>query len=622
VANKPRDYDDAGKEKNGEWQHLVELCLDHYDKIKGSKYRENKITEIKESRRVYEQTRADVKDPWPEASNIELPLCTISVDNLEPRFFAGLVGKKPYVNLIMDGGSPPDEETQIIEDWWNNELEHVIKIETYAAGMVHDILLEGTIYSIPAYDENEITQREFLFDEQGNIQIDSETRKFATQDITQTVFEGGVIQQVPFTDVFIADDVEDWESALICRKVYPTYAELIKAKEDGKIGYCNIDKWLLNEESTEDLSEEQQSPAQELADVQVKTIATIECIECSLSYIYQKEDEEKKDIKSWKEEKIVVQIALDRQVIIRIVKLRELNFKNEQLLKRSRLFAERGRSYGTSIYGKMKSIQEGATKTFNTVMNVAEITMIPWFFYTESTGLAGDIILKPGQGVPCESTEGILFPKFNLNPSQFIEFIYVWTSMWERLLSIGDLQIGRPKEGSKTTATEVMSVIQEGNVKHNYQSDQFKEEFLSIIRTLYDLYYQYMPADKTFPREGKPVPIPRQKMGRKRQFRLTGSTELMNKLIERKENEDLLNLSMADPAMVFDPVPIRIDVLKAYGKDDPEKYINPLMAKLSKLLQEFPQMGQVVEAAIQETIKTAQALEAQGGENAGANAGI
>ena len=636
---KTRDYDEATKEMNGDWQHLIEYCLELYDQIKGSEYRQKKIEEIKKSRRVYEQDREEVNDPWPGASNIELPLTTISIDNLEPRHFAGLVGRKPYVQFVQEGQNQPDEPTQLIEDWWNSELEYAIKIEETAKDVVHELLLEGTVYPLPSYDIDEIIRRDFVFDEQGNIVI--EEGSFKTEDKSEPVFEGGKVDLIPFTDVFIPDNVDDWNKAAVGRKLYPTYAEL---ERDGKSkpGYQNIGKWLIKDEGPPKLRDDEQSPAQEVDGVEVTGKETIECIEFSLSYIYQKEDEEKKDIKDWTEERLVVQIALEKQILVRLVKLRELNFKNEHLLKRIRLFREKGRSYGTGIYGKMKAIQDGASKTFNAVMNVADVTMIPWFFFTDDTGLKGDISLHPGKGVPVDSTEGLFFPKFNINPNQFIEFIYVWVTMWERLLSIGDLQVGRPKEDKQTTATEVMAVIQEGNVKHNYQSGGFKEEFLAVIRTLYDLYYQNMPADKTFRKstaaqapltgqtvtpgevqpqpEAQEVPIPRQAMQRIKNFRLTGSTELMNKLIERKENEDLFNLALNDPAGVFSPIPIRKDLLESYGKDNPEQYLNPFLVQITQLLAEFPQMQQVIEEAVQQVQQEAaefQALQEADGEGQG-----
>ena len=610
-----REFDEPTKDKNGKWQHLVELCLDMYEEYKASKYRDAKIKEIVTSRKRYEQEEEDTNDPWTGASNIVLPLTTISVDNLEPRLVAGLIGKKPYVEFSLESNQEKDDQTELLEKWYNDELEDGVKIENETIGIVHDLLLEGTVYPVCDYDIDETVRRDFVFGQDGQMQMD-ESGNPQTEDKKDAVSEGGKIEIVPFTDIFTADNVENWERAPVIRKVYPTYEELMRDKED-KAGYIgdNIGKWLIKEESDEKLSEDQQSPAQRIVDVEVAGKKTIECIECSLSYVYQKEEEEKEDVEDFTEEKYIVKIALEKQVIVRLVLLRGLNFKNEHRIKRIRLFAEKGRSYGTSIYGKMRAIQDGASDTFNTVINVADVSMLPWFFYMNKTGLKGDIELTPGMGVQVDDTEGILFPKFNINPREFIDFIYMWTQFWERLLSIGDLQIGRQKDDQKTTATEVMAVIQEGNVKHNYQSKTFKEEFLSVLRTLYDLYYQHMPFDKTFLYNGEQVIIPRQAMRRAFKFRLTGSTEMSNKLIERKENEDLFRLLMQHP--MANQAKTLEDLLKSYNRTNTDEYIvDPRVNQLIQAFVKEPKLLEVAYKAVEDTIQAAKIIEGQNGKQA------
>ncbi len=609
-----REFDEVSKEKNGKWQHLVELCLDMYEEYKASKYRDAKIKEIVTSRKRYEQEEEDTNDPWTGASNIVLPLTTISVDNLEPRLVAGLIGKKPYVEFSLESDQEKDDQTELLEKWYNDELEDGVKIENETIGIVHDLLLEGTVYPVCDYDIDETVRRDFVFGQDGQMQMD-ESGNPQTEDKKDTVSEGGKIEIVPFTDIFTADNVENWEKAPVIRKVYPTYEELMRDKED-KAGYIgdNIGKWLIKEESDEKLSEDQQSPAQRIVDVEVAGKKTIECIECSLSYVFQKEEEEKEDVEDFTEEKYIVQIALEKQVLVRLVLLRELNFKNEHRIKRIRLFAEKGRSYGTSIYGKMRAIQDGASDTFNGVVNIADMAMSKAFFYDNKTGLKGDIELFPGAGIPVDNVEGIKFMELNINPREFIDFIYMWTQFWERLLSIGDLQIGRQKDDQKTTATEVMAVIQEGNVKHNYQSKTFKEEFLSVLRTLYDLYYQHMPFDKTFLYNGEQVIIPRQAMRRAFKFRLTGSTEMSNKLIERKENEDLFRLLMQHP--MANQAKTLEDLLKSYNRTNTDEYI--IDPKINQLLQAFlkePKLLSVAYKAVEDTIQAAKIIEGQADES-------
>ena len=402
------------------------------------------------------------------------------------------------------------------------------------------------------------------------------------------MFEGGRVDLIPFKDIFIPDDVDDWEKAPVIRKVYPTYKELQDYKEDRK-GYRNIGKWLLKEEGDKTLTEDQQSPDQILSDVQVTSKEVIECIECYVRYVYQEEDQDKEDITSWKEERLIAQIALDSKILIRLIPLREINFKNQHLIKRIAMFRRQGKSYGVPLHSKMKSIQKGASKTFNMAINIAEVVLVPWFLYTDKAGLRGDATkLKPGAGIKVDDVNGLHFPRFNINPSQMFDYIEVWMSFWERVISIGDVQMGLP-DSKKTTATEVLAVIEEGNIKHNYQSRPIRKDFIVLIRTIYDLYYQNMPLEKTFLYNKKQVQIPRSAMARPYKFRLTGSTEMANRLIERREKEDVYNKSLQDPHGVYDPIEMAKRYLKATGETDVDALINPELNQISKLMQEMPE---------------------------------
>jgi hypothetical protein len=532
----------------------------------------------------------------------------------------------------MENEQRQDDMTTLLETYFNNELQDVVKIEDIARDTVHMLLTEGTVYPIPKYDIDEVVRRDFVFEGQetpeqiaelqqigakllGGVYVapDGEPVTFEKQD---SVFEGGKVEFAPFKDVFIPDDVDDWEKAPVIRKVYPTYAELMRDKD--KDGYMNIGSWLLKEETEKKLSQDQQSPAQELEGAKVSGKEVIECIECSVTYIYQKEDDEKEDITDFTEERLVVQIALDKKIIIRLMLLRDVNFKNEHLVKRIRLFGRKGLSYGTSLYGKMKSIQKGASKTFNMAINIAEVVMIPWFLYTAKVGFKGDVKLKPGMGVPVDSVEGLYFPRFNINPSQMLEYINLWVSFWERLINISNPQLGRTGD-QKKTATEILTVVEEGNITHNYRSTTIKEDFLSLLRTIYDLYYQNMPIEKTFLYNQEEVPIPRVQMARPYKFRLTGSTEMSNKVIERKEKEDLFTLTTQDPAGVFNPIPIREDLLKSWGITETERYINPTIAQIVQLIQEVPQAAELFQQAVQQAMVLAQQVE-EGGKQAAAGA--
>jgi hypothetical protein len=655
-------------EANKGYKQLVEYCLETIGQIEESPYRKQTIEDIKKSNEVYNQVESPATEPWEGASSSVLPLLTISCDNLEPRIASSLVGKKPYVRIEPENDQPKSDQEEVIETFFNQELEDVVEIENFAGNFVNQLLREGTVFVIPEYSLKEETRREFVFVEDvmermkpqiaeiamqaqqaaqknpeaaqeimafaeqqvmdmtppaiGGVVVDAESGEPLYDDKTSVVFEGGKVEILPFTDVLIPDDVDDMESSPIFRKIRPTYAELIRDSQT-KAGFIqeNIGPWLCGEEGEPGIPEEDQTPSQKLVGVEVNAKKTIPCYECYVSYIPRKDDQEDdKETYDFTEQRFVVQIAKDSEILLRVIPLIELSFTNRHLITRARLFPQQKKSYGTSIYGKIKSIQEGATKTFNTAINVAEVTMIPWFLFTEASGLQNyteGIQLAAGKGIKVDSTspDSIYFPRFSINPDQILKWIDLWVSFWERLISIGDLQVGR--SGSKdTTATETMAVIQEGNIKHNYQSLSVRHDFVNIIRTVYDMYYQYMPLDKTFLWNGQQVEISRRLMTRKVKFRLTGSTDLANKLIERKEKETFYALTAQDPNI--NPVKNSEELVKAYGHTDIQEWVHPNIRGMVKMIMSIPGADQVVQQALQQAAQMAAQQEAQAKAQQGA----
>lgn len=608
------------------FQKLVKHCTDLYDLFSKSEYREKKLKEITEARNVYDQKEEQRKTHFENASNLCLPLTTITVDNQEPRFVSALVGKSPIVNFTMEGMEKKDPGTLVVEDFFNKELQHNVKIENYTMGHIHQLLLEGTVFCIPEYSLDEKVVRDFVFDQNGNIVMKSvdvpvpvidpmtgtpiigpdmqplmtvqkqETGEPEIQDQTIVEREGGKIEIVPFTDMFYADNlgtIDEWETADKIRGVNPTYAELMKKKDE--LGYQNIGPWLFEERSGKDITElDKTTITQSDLGKVITGKETIECIECHITYpIYRDDTKEEREQNDFTEERIIVTIALRSKTVIRLVLNRELVFTNTSLVKRSRLYPEHNLSCGTPVYGKLKSIQNGCSDMFNAIIDIAYVTMVPWFFFDQRAGLKGEVKLYPGKGVGVDNVQGIMIPQFRINPSQYIDFVNLFMSMWERVGNLSDWNMGVTNQaGGKKTASEVLAVIQEGNISHNYRANTMRDEFILILKTLYDLYYQFMPLDKKFIYQGQEIQIPRQAMKRDYKFNLSGSTDTANKMIERKTSEDLMGLFANDP--LIDPIKPRERVLKTYEVDDLSEWINPMAKQLIDALVANPEIPQVV----------------------------
>ncbi len=594
------------------FDRLIKRCFDLYDEIGRSEYRAKQIEENQTARRAYDQIAEDTDFPFENAENIELPLVTITVDNMEPRIVAGLIGKEPIVRFEMEGLDQKDQATDIIEHWFNSELKNKANIKQATISMVHNILLDGTTYVVPQYEIVEKKKQRFVTDPvTGMPTVDPETGRRTREEVKEAVYEGGKFEILPFEDVYIPDNigtVEEWENADKIRVVRPTYAEL--QRNVGKLGWMNIGPYLLGEKA----AMQTDAAGQVVAGVEVSGKEVIECLECHVSYpIYWQEELQEGEQVNFEEERLVVTIAVQSRSIIRMLKQTDLSMENNALIKRLRFYPEDGKSYGKGIYTKLKAIQAGASDVFNMITNIGYLTMMPWFFYDSKSGLRGEITLKPGTGIKVDDVQGIRFQEFRINPAQYIQFLNLFVSFWERVGSIGDWQLGRTNEqGGRKTATEVMSVIQEGNIKHNYQSETLKEEYLGILELLYDLYYERMSPDRAFIYGGRQVRVPYEAMRRGYRFVLASSTESANKYIDRREKEDLMQMLGGDP--YINPLKPREEVLKAYGVTNTDEWIDPNIKMLVDVVRENPDVMQVVQGYMQQKQAV---LAAAGGGGAG-----
>lgn len=592
---------------NGDLEPLVSYCFELYKQFGGGKgatmseYRKSKLDEIKEATKVYDQIATPKSFPWDGCSNIVLPLTMITVDNLEPRLVAGLSGADPPVTFEMRGSTDSTDVMKSIQEWWNQELKDVIGLEKLTMSIVHSLLIEGTVYVYPRYILETGTVADFVFDEQtGAVKIGEDGTPVVSEEET-VLFEGGRAEMIPFHKVYCADDVgtqDEWDAADKIIEVEYTYADLMR--RNGSNGWKNIGPWLIPEKKKRRKQRDEVSPAQSIAGVEVTGKEVIECLECHISFpigqnLQLSEDQQR----DFKEEFLVVTITKSSRTIINLRRRVDLYMANKSILKRVRMFPEPKRSFGTGMYGKMKAVQGGASDIFNRMIDAALVILIPWFFFDERSGLSGEMDLYPGKGVEVASVEGIKFPTFNINAAHYLTFLQFLVTLWERIGSVGDWQIGVPtKSSGRRTKAEVQNVLQEGAIKHNYQARTTKDEYLSIIEVLYDLYYQYMPAKKTFMYNGQETVIPRKEMKRGYRFTLRGSTDLASKAAVRQDALQLWQIASKDP--LFNPIPVREELLKSFGKHEWQKYLDPKIMQMIQVLLQNPEiMEQVIRPYLQ-----------------------
>jgi len=626
--------------KDPEVEQLERDLVDHiftlYERFNNSQYRKEKLKEIERSRKDYAQEQdAKAKDwPWKNASSLNLPLTMVAIDNAVPRLVAALEGKGDEVCRFKDVGEQDD--LQVLGDWFNNELIEGVDIRKNIRFFVQRLQLEGTTYVLPEYETNTEVRRDFVYeqvpavdpntglpisantgqpimsledpdienlamveqikvDDQGNMMF---------EDIVDTIHEGVKTNVLKFEEVLLPDDAEDWENTDMLREVEHPYTKLLEWQEQGVVGFQDIDDTLWSE-----------GTVQQGEDQRVVSKRLIPCLEAHIAWDFQRNYEREQGMYAG-EEKIVALVTKGTRKLIRLCLQRDILFSNRKLIRRFRLFPEHGKAYGTSMGAKLKEVQKGGSSTFNLILNSAYVCMIPWYFYGQSSGLDKPIELMPGVGVPVSDASQVKFPAFSVNPTQYVPFINMFISMWERISSISDVQIGRAPEitGNRAqTATSTMMQVQEANIKHTYQAKTIQEDFADFLNVIYDLYYMRCPIETIWEQEGK-IRFPGKSLMRQRKrFVLTGTTDSANRFIDRSDAETLYGQLGSDP-IVSRPALV-LDILRTYGKQDPDSYIDPNINQILALYQENPEL--VMAMAQQILVGMQAAQQAQAGKQVG-----
>lgn len=556
--------------------NLSRYIQDLHRAYDGSSTRHKMLQLIADSRRAYYTEIEETDFPWDNASNMITPLTTMGVDEVEPRLAAAVIGREPYISVKPSKvlGQEPmvaRQMAQAVEDFDNWILEHKVKVKELVPEMIHEYLLDGTIYPLLSWEEEIKAVRRSV------IQPGPDGQP-AVQKIETQVRRGGPkVHLVPVDFVWHADDIDDedaWEKETVIRYVGEyTVGELKKLA-------ANDPSWIL----PEDLNKYQtamkyyktvQQEKEEVTDygwVYAPNQRPIEFYEAYLQYpLYGEEDT-----------KIIVLVELNSFKVFRIREQIETNDENIKPLRRMRFMRRKGVSWGYPLYSLIAGIQLGMDAMWNRCVNSADITMTPWGFIKRgATGLRDNKAQTyPGNLIELDNPENVNFPNLSaFQPTQFVPLIMQYVSFFERTLNVSDFIQGRESQisGKKgTTATGTLAVLQEGKIKFEYRGGLTHNEFLRFFKDIHDLCVSHMPLEDMTKICGQP--IMNYSSTEDFNFILSGSDLISNRFVERQETESFL-ATMGPFMELINPMAPLFDLLSSYKKD-PQDYIDPELMQL------------------------------------------
>ena len=565
-----------------------------FERFDGSSTRKKILETVAASRKAYYQETTKTNFPWDNASNMIAPLTTMGVDEVEPRLVNAVIGKEPYIKAKpMKGASTKEEATQIT-DFDNFILEHKVKVKELVPQLIHEKLIDGTIYPLLSWETKTKKVKRIVPDPTSPNGWSRQQQEYTTN--------GPCVELVPIEYVWHEDQLndEDWEDAPVIRYVGNiTIGEILDRVEAGEIGWINpkggeipdraeFQKILETFVATqiEKTTQQQTESTQDYFDDFQPRQKPIEFYEAYIKFDFYGEDQV--------DENLIVLVEKSTFTPFRIREQIEVIDENIKPLRRQRFLKRRGISWGYPLYTLIAGIQLGVDAMWNRCVNSADITMIPWGFVKKGLSglLSNKIKIYPGalneiEGDPANSVH---FPNLQMfQPQQFIPLILQYISFFERTLNVTDFMQGREsaqvgKKGS--TATGTLAILQEGKIKFEYRGGLTHLEFLDLFKNIHDLCVSNMPIEEHIKITG--APITKYSCTDQYLFKLVGSDIVSNRFTERQELESLTMLSQPFIQMgVANPIPVYTDVLNSYKATtdrEPQEYIDP---ELSAMIQQF-----------------------------------
>ena len=209
----------------------------------------------------------------------------------------------------------------------------------------------------------------------------------------------------------------------------------------------------------------------------------------------------------------------------------------------------------------------------NFVNNNTELITNPFFFYeptamnSDTEGLLG---VKPGQGIPVMSVQGIFFPTFPVSPLANMEMLTSLLMFADRL-TISPLNAGSSQmKNAPRTARGTMALLGEGHVKVDMLITRLQRgPWTELMEQLFGLYQVNCPDEKwywiTRDNQRHRMRMTREMLRGRYEFKFKGNTVNTNREVLRNIAQVRYNVVMTHPDYATDPN-VRRNALKDFLK--------------------------------------------------------
>lgn len=552
------------REIKGNKDEIVNLLIKLYDESRGSSYRIQLEKNWEEYQKLYLSNVDPKTFPWEGASNVDLGIVEMTVDNIKSRYQMSTLAEKPFFNALPRTKAG-EEHQKLVQDAMSWILDHHIKIGNVYDKVTHNVAKFGTSFTKRRW---QISRREIN-------QMNFSPELGMTTQMGWLTETKGCADVIDLQHLFFPEDADDdiQNCYFAFHRIYLSPSQLRERInppfEYDKEGVEKADAFFKKQ-----ITEKEKTAAQKQEKIPQKLPQNkIELLEC---YIFYDGDGDTFD------EQCIFTICPDANAYLKGRFLADIYYDGLRPFNRF-IYKDVGLLYGRGIPAMLKNYREAMNTVFNQGVDCTMMQIIPWFFYRYASSFKPEEVkLCPGKGIPVDDINDVRIATFPATAPVIGQIIELMMIFIERQTGISAPQTGQVSEG-RTTAYEIGAVISEGNIKHQDRILAFHRESADFLEGIYHLYRQNMTSDmvmRLIPDAGNiqyfsPDPasfIPEY------DFIILGSLTMGNKDAEKQNAVALYNLLMSNPYINQNPKAVNEllrDLLTHFDKRNSEKYLPP-----------------------------------------------